>query len=155
MISSVSNPSNHGDSMTFSSEEEIKLRISEHQAQAGRVGGRSRSPEKKIAVSNNLKKARAKRWPGREAAAIEREAMATMLLEVINVPSSETPLAAGSRGSREEPKRGGCGISLHQPDSSSDQQGDGGSNGSSNERASGELFGFVFERGVPKGRRTG
>ena len=149
MIASVSS----GGTMTFSSDEEIRLRISEHQAQAGRVGGRSRSPEKVKAVSANLKKARAKRWAGREIAAIEREAMATMLLEVINVNTqAEKPTSSG--GGRTEPESRGYRASLYQSDSSSDQQRDGESNGSRNHGASGELFGFVFENGIPRGRRV-
>lgn len=137
--------------MTFSSDEEIKLRISEHQAKAGRVGGQSRSPEKRKAVAENLRKARAKRWPGRSVG--EAAALASTLLEGINVNRSEKePLS--STGSRKEPQRGGCGPSFYQPDCLSDQPGNGRSNGVGNERVSGELFGFVFEDGIPKGWRS-
>src|SRR2546429_5757630 len=47
--------------------DETKEAITKHQVNAGRVGGRSRSPAKRAAVRANLAKARAKRWPGREA----------------------------------------------------------------------------------------
>lgn len=136
--------------MTFSSDEEIRLRISEHQAKAGRVGGQSRSPEKRKAVAENLRKARAKRWPGRSVGAA---ALATSLLEGINVYSSEEERVSEVR-SREEPEKRGCGPSLYQPDSISNKQGNGRSNGRGDAGFSGELFGFVFEDGIPKGWRS-
>lgn len=134
--------------MTFSSDEEIRLRISEHQAKAGRIGGQSRSPEKRKAVADNLKKARAKRWPGRETTAL-----AATLLEGINVYSQEEePLSPA--GGRTQPERGGYRPSLHQSDSLSNKQGNGRSNGNGDAGISGSLFGFVFENGIPKGWRS-
>src|SRR5437899_3334976 len=47
--------------------EPLEEAVTKHQTEAGRVGGRSRSPAKQAAVRANLAKARAKRWPGREA----------------------------------------------------------------------------------------
>jgi len=44
-------------------------KLYEHQVNAGRNGGLSRSEAKRAAVRENLKKARLSRWKGREAAA--------------------------------------------------------------------------------------
>src|SRR5438445_13022195 len=57
-------------------------KLHEHQVNAGRAGGRSRSNAKREAVRANLASARLKRWPGREAAAIAQS-------RVIEVPERE------------------------------------------------------------------
>lgn len=54
----------------FPTPEAIKEAIRIHQALAGAKGGRSRSPAKRAATQANIAKARIKRWPGREAAAM-------------------------------------------------------------------------------------
>lgn len=138
--------------MTFSSEEETKLRISEHQSKAGRIGGQSRSPEKRKAVAANLAKARAKRWPGREAA--NSTQLSAQLLAKIGGPNGNHQTQERTSEIRSGAQLEGreCGISLHQSDSIPNQQGDGGSNGERDKGVSGELFGFIFENGIPKGR---
>lgn len=119
--------------MTFSSDEELTLRISEHQAKAGRIGGQSRSPEKRKAVSANLAKARAKRWPGREIAhGIQEEERISSL-----------------RG-REEPPRGECGTSLPEPDSKPSKPEDGESNRERDKGTCGTMSGFLFDGNLPK-----
>src|ERR1700675_1103107 len=78
-----------------STTEDTGGKLHEHQVNAGRSGGRSRSDAKRDAVRANLAKARAKRWPGREVAA-----MATM--EASNeqekrevLPDSQSAIAIG------------------------------------------------------------
>src|SRR5215472_18306584 len=56
---------------TLSAEERLRLR----QVESGKLGGRSRSEAKRASSSANLRKARLKRWPGREVTQLTRQEM--------------------------------------------------------------------------------
>ena len=83
--------------------------LHKHQVNAGRAGGRSRSDAKRQAVRENLAKARLKRWPGREAAAISRlEASNVQEGRPQVVPEAPSPNGGGSSGNSGSSNDSGC-----------------------------------------------
>ena len=105
-----------------------------HQSAAGRAGGRSKSPAKRDAARANLAKGRAKRWPGREAAALVR----IQAMEALNShglegeqdgnyqETEEREVLRGSGGPEQEHRPPRPSPGSDQPDSGDGQPEDGG-----------------------------